>query len=284
MFINKINIFLPQYENIEKNYFLEILNFSNKKNFDLIKLEKDFLLTLILIKFGKLFPDLIFKWGTCLNKIYFPYFRLSEDLDFVINHDWGRASRRTLVKKIEKSFIEELELLWITLESKKKVDKYRIAMWTFNYDSVVNGRNQTIKIDVSIKNNLQLTPISWKIQSIFQDHILEEHLFDKHSINCIDIRESTAEKLRAWLTRNIPAIRDFFDIWYIKNNSEFDFTSKEFLDLVYIKLDEANFEYTLENKKEKLFKQIQTDLVPVLNLDANFDFDEIFNFVLSFRK
>jgi hypothetical protein len=61
MFINKINIFLPQYENIEKNYFLEILNFSNKKNFDLIKLEKDFLLTLILIKFGKLFPDLIFK-------------------------------------------------------------------------------------------------------------------------------------------------------------------------------------------------------------------------------
>jgi hypothetical protein len=49
-------------------------------------------------------------------------------------------------------------------------------------------------------------------------------------------------------------------------------------------LDEANFEYTLENKKEKLFKQIQTDLVPVLNLDANFDFDEIFNFVLSFRK
>jgi len=47
---------------------------------------------------------------------------------------------------------------------------------------------------------------------------MEENIFDTHYINCIDLKESTAEKLRAALTRRTPAIRDFFDIWYIKYN------------------------------------------------------------------
>ncbi len=87
MFINKIHIFLPQYEDITIEQFLEILEISNTRKFDRFKFEKDFLLTLILIKFGEKYGDLVFKWGTCLNKVYFPYFRLSEDLDFVLDVD-----------------------------------------------------------------------------------------------------------------------------------------------------------------------------------------------------
>jgi predicted nucleotidyltransferase component of viral defense system len=86
MYIENINKFLNNYENINKKDFLLLLKKSNKKWFVLTKLEKDFLLTLILIKFWEKYSELIFKGGTCLNKIYFPYFRLSEDLDFVINH------------------------------------------------------------------------------------------------------------------------------------------------------------------------------------------------------
>jgi predicted nucleotidyltransferase component of viral defense system len=87
MFINQIVLFLEKYPNIEKQQFLEILSISNTQGFEPFKFEKDFLLTLILIKFGEKYPDLIFKGGTCLNKVYFPYFRLSEDLDFVLDVD-----------------------------------------------------------------------------------------------------------------------------------------------------------------------------------------------------
>ena len=284
MFINNINKFLPKYQNMDKPYFLEMLDFSNTKEFDLIKLEKDYLLTLILIKFGDLYPKLIFKWGTCLNKVYFPYFRLSEDLDFTINHEGGRVSRKTLLNKYDTIFSEELQLLWIILDDKQKIDNYTIWVWTFTYDSIVNSRPQTIKIDISIKNKLQLDPILWNIQSIYSDYLLEEPIFDNYTINCIDIKESTAEKLRAWLTRSIPAIRDFFDIWYIKNNSDFDFNSQEFLKLVYIKLEESNFEYTLDNKKDILKKQIDIELKPVLNEEFDFNFEEIFEFILTFKK
>jgi hypothetical protein len=74
-------------------------------------------------------------------------------------------------------------------------------MFTFSYESIIDGSIQTIKIDISLKNNLILTPVSGLIRSTFQDPFLEEPLFEKHTIECIDLQESMAEKLRAALTR-----------------------------------------------------------------------------------
>lgn len=283
MFIKKINKYLPQYKNIEKQDFLNILDISNNRKFDLYKLEKDFLLTLILIKFWEKYSDLIFKWWTCLNKVYFPYFRLSEDLDFVINHEKWRTARKTLLRKYEIGFIEDLELLWLKLQSKKKVDEYRLAMFVFEYESIIDNTIQTIKIDISLKRNLRLTPVKWAIESIYKDKFLEEDIFGLHYINCIDLKESTAEKLRAALTRWVPAIRDLFDIWFIKNNSDFDFNDIDFIKLVEIKLAEVNYVYTLEKQKDNLKKQIETDLKPVLFSKSEFDFEGIYEFILWFK-
>lgn len=284
MFIKNIKKFLPNYENISEKEFLEILKISNKKDFNQFKFEKDFLLTLILIKFWEKYPYLIFKGWTCLNKINFPYFRLSEDLDFVIEQLKWKKARKTLLRTYENFFIEDLKLLWINLQSKSKSDQYKLAMFTFEYKSVINNSIQTIKIDISLKSNLILPAISWKIRSMYIDKLLEESIFWKHFINCIDLKESVSEKLRASLTRRTPAIRDFFDIWYIKNNSNFDFEDVEFINLVELKLKEVNFEYTLEENYDLLTKQISTDLKPVLNDDFEFNFDEIYNFILTFKK
>lgn len=113
---------------------------------------------------------------------------------------------------------------------------------------------------------------------------MEENIFEKHFIHCIDLKESVAEKLRASLTRTTPAIRDFFDIWYVKHNSDFDFEDANFLALLDIKLREADYTYTLEENFENLKKQVQTDLKPVLNNDFSFHFEEIYDFILSFKK
>lgn len=286
MYLSKINKFLANYSNYKKSYFKNILDWSNTVWFDSYKLEKDFLLTLILIKFWEKYPELIFKWWTCLNKMYFPYFRLSEDLDFVINTDdlW-QTSRKKFLKDYENKFVEDLNILWITLtEERTKFDSYRVAMFNFEYKSVINNSIQNIKLDISIKNNLYLKPIPKKIQSLFVDKVLEESIFWEHIINCIDLKEAVSEKIRAWLTRSTPAIRDFFDIWYIKNNSNFNFQDEELLKLINIKLKEVDYKYSLEGNYELLEKQIETDLKPVLNEDFDFNFNEIYNFILTFKN
>lgn len=284
MYIDNISSFLPAYSNYERNELLSIFRFANTKGFVTMKMEKDFLLTLILIKFWEKYEDLIFKWGTCLNKVYFPYFRLSEDLDFVINHEKGSTARKTLLRRYEKNFIEDLEVLWLQLQSKRKADEYRLAMFTFSYTSIIDESLQTIKIDISLKNNLLLPSIKGLIRSTFKDPFLEEPLFEKHYIQCIDLQEAMAEKLRASLTRGTPAIRDFFDIWYVKKHSDFDFTSTEFRELLEIKLAQANHKYTLRENYDLLVQQIETDLRPVLMKDYSFDFDSIFQFVLNYTE
>ncbi len=285
MYLKNIKKFLWQYDNLTKSKFIKILNWSNELHFDDYKLEKDFLLTLILIKFWEKYPDLIFKGGTCLNKIYFPYFRLSEDLDFVLDDsDLWRTARKTLLKKYEDDFVEDLWFLGLELQEwRTKYDEHKLAMFTFEYNSIFDNSIQTIKLDISLKNKLQLKPVYWEIKSIFVDKILEENLFWNHKIKTMDLKEMLSEKIRAALTRKEPAIRDLFDIWYVRNFSDFDFEDKEFKDLVNLKLKEVDYNYSLEQNYELLKQQIQTDLKPVLNEDFDFDFDSSFEFVMKFK-
>jgi len=284
MFTGKIEDFYNVYKNINRENFLHILEVSNTQWFERFKLEKDFLLTLILIKFGEILPDLIFKWGTCLNKIYFPYFRLSEDLDFVISDTIRRKARKTLLRKYEQDISRELSKLWLIAEGEiTKFDEHKLMMLNYTYTSVIDKSLQNIKLDISLKWTLELPPIPWEIHSIYKDKILEEDIFWTHTISCIDLQEALAEKIRAALTRKIPAIRDFFDIWYIKNHSDFDFSSSNFKKLVNIKLAEVDYLYTLEWNYELLEKQIQTDLIPVLHKDYNFSLRQIYNFIMTYK-
>lgn len=67
----------------DKEDFIRVLNqVAMQTGFLLPLVEKDYYLTLLLSRLHELSPDLIFKDWTCLNKIYFSSYRLSEDLDF----------------------------------------------------------------------------------------------------------------------------------------------------------------------------------------------------------
>ncbi len=287
MYLYNIQTFLPKYPNMNQSDFITMIQGLGNRPWLAYKYEKDFILTLILIRFSEVFPDLVFKWGTCLNKVYFPYFRLSEDLDFVLenNDNMGRTARKSLLKQYENTMISELEKLGLTLQDERtKFDEYKLAMFSFEYESALDGSTQTIKIDISLKSQLQLPPKRLAIQTIFQDAILGEDIFPEHSLNCIDIREALAEKMRAALTRREPAIRDFFDIWYAKNIWGFDFSDTVFLEILREKLWEVDYAYTLEDNRQLLEKQIVTDLIPVLTDDFGFDFDSIYSFILSHKS
>ena len=65
--------------------FLRVLeSTSAQTGFPLLLLEKDYYLTMMLSRINTLEENLVFKGGTCLNKVYYSYYRLSEDLDFTL--------------------------------------------------------------------------------------------------------------------------------------------------------------------------------------------------------
>jgi hypothetical protein len=65
--------------------FREAVSFTHQRvGFPERLIEKDYVCTIILEFLTAAHPDLVFKGGTCLAKIYANFYRMSEDLDFVI--------------------------------------------------------------------------------------------------------------------------------------------------------------------------------------------------------
>jgi len=92
----------------DKGQFIKILERSSAQTgFPLRLLEKDYYLTIILSRINhELSHDLIFKGATCLNKIYYSYYRLSEDLDFSLRLPQNETTitmRRKLIQPIKES-------------------------------------------------------------------------------------------------------------------------------------------------------------------------------------
>ena len=82
-------------------FFREAIGFTSASTgFAERLVEKDYFCSLLLSHFAADdASNLVFKGGTCLAKIYATFYRLSEDLDFVVPvaTDRGRAERRRLL-------------------------------------------------------------------------------------------------------------------------------------------------------------------------------------------
>ena len=87
----------------------------------------------------------------------------------------------------------------------------------------------------------------------------------------------------SWKKYNIDDLVNLKYISVIKK-WEIYFKNKDFKKLVDLKLQEVNYEYGLENNYDLLVKQIETDLKPVLNEEFDFNFEEIYKFILTFKK
>jgi len=278
-----LEIIIKQKLWLDVSSFEEYLLWLQPPWFDKYKLEKDFYLTIILNRIADNLPDLIFKWWTCLNKVYWWYYRLSEDLDFVALTDGGDYVREKILKTYKKKISEFMETLWCQLQEwRTRFNSNIQGMYRFIYQSLIDTSTQEIKIDIHLQKSLINKTQKLPIKHIFTDTITGDSIFEVKHIHCIHLDEAMAEKVRAWLTRQDPAIRDFFDVRHAKNQW-YDFYKIK--DLIYKKVKEAGNMYTLEANYDNLKKQIDMDLVPVLGNDIwNFDFDQIYTFILSFKK
>lgn len=286
----------------DKTYLKEnIERIASENKFAKELIEKDYHLTRILHGVSeKQIKDLVFKGGTCLNKCYLDFYRLSEDLDFVYNKDVKELSKnqvRKILGGIRKEFFEVLDKLeikvnkelgkgWKMLTSKKKPGIVGLEIIT-NYDSIIDNSSQTIKIEVSFRKKLRKNTKNKPIKHKFYDALNEPLLKDDVKIEVIDLIENFAEKFRALYTRKNIAIRDIYDINYILIN-KIKALDKEIFDLIIFKINETHklskeeFLKFIKDLKNKMDNYDVKELEVVLKTDEKVDIKNIIRKIEKF--
>ncbi len=254
----------------------ELRRLSAETGFSSKLLEKDYHLTRILQRISKKkIKNLVFKGGTCLNKCYLGFYRLSEDLDFVYNHN-VKGKTKLQIKKILDSLRRNLFAIlneigfktnkelgkgWKMLTSREDPKIVGLEV-IITYNSMIDNSVQTIKLEISFRNKLR-NPTKMKvIGHDFIDALGEPILRKDVEIEVIDLAENFAEKFRALVTRKNVAIRDIYDIYFILKN-KIAKVDKALIDLILVKINEntekrftrkdfINFIKSLESKLSDL--------------------------------
>ena len=202
----------------DKGQFLKILETTSAQTgFPLLLLEKDYYLTMVLSRIDYLSENLVFKGGTCLNKIYYSYYRLSEDLDFIMllpSEKLTRAGKGKIVKPIKDNLLSYVNSYGMRIDNIDNTGRNESSQYIFSidYDSAVLNTKQSVKLEIGLRFNPILPIVSRKVNHKFVHPFTKEPLFDGGQVNCLDLKEIVAEKMRATATRLTIAPRDFYDI------------------------------------------------------------------------
>lgn len=238
----------------------EIQKIANRLGIRDTQIEKDYVISWVLrgISINSyLKKRLIFKGGTSLRKIYFPDYRLSEDLDFTFKGEDFNT------EEIKKHFEELIE--WIKVEARITINLHdEVVHQTGNYNFYLGytgplggiGTNKSLKVDIANDEILCNDPVEKIVNNEYTD------LSDEFKVLSYTLEEIIAEKMRSLMQRTMP--RDLYDIFYlfeIENNAIeqylLDFKKKA----EFKKLNPSELTEVVQNKKERFRKQWEENLV-----------------------
>ncbi len=277
----------------DPDIFLDSLTYSEaEKGFTSTLIEKDYYCSLVLQYFFSDETQLVFKGGTCLSKVHADFYRLSEDLDFIVPVDAGttRAQRRAGIKPV-KSIFEKLPSIipGVTIsEALRGHNESRQYIGYLEYPSVIMEKKEKILVEVGLREALLIPSESKKVNTIALNPFRGQPLLPEYTVRVMALQEAYAEKVRAALTRRGPAIRDFFDLFYADAAKALNFFDPDFLTMVKVKIDvpgNAPIDISADRKQE-LDRQIEGQLKPVLrppDFDG-FNLDGAFEFVCNIAK
>ena len=229
----------------------------------------------------------MFKGGTCLSKVYADFYRLSEDLDLVIPVavDTPRNQKRSEMDPIKGIFSELPAVIPGVAVSKAFIghNESRQYIGYLEYPSDVMDKQERIKIEIGIREPLLLPSVTGETRTIVVNPFNGQPLLPVFTVHAMDMKEAYAEKVRAALTRKVPAIRDLFDLLYAVRKMKLDIDDHDFLIMVKQKLNVPGnnpVEISSEYKRE-FDRQLEGQLRPVLR-PADFDsfnMDEAFKLI-----
>ncbi|MCK5156448.1 MAG: nucleotidyl transferase AbiEii/AbiGii toxin family protein [Spirochaetales bacterium] len=237
-------------------------------------------------------PSLIFKGGTCLSKVYGEFYRLSEDLDFVIpmKITSTRSERRRKIKPL-KTFFNEISISEPAITIVQELTGHNNStqyIACIEYASVITGTSEQIKIEIGLREPLLLPENSLSANTLIISGFTGERVVLPFLLTVMDFQEAYAEKCRAALTRRVPAIRDFFDIIQGIEMLNLDLFTPQFVSLVKNKLTiPGNSDIDVSaGRKELLRRQVVTELKPVIRKSdfERFNLDKAFTIVERFAE
>ncbi|MGZ6249773.1 MAG: nucleotidyl transferase AbiEii/AbiGii toxin family protein [Syntrophales bacterium] len=261
--------------------FREAVNFTASQTLFLPRLiEKDYYCTVLLDHLAAADSSLVFKGGTCLAKVHAGFYRLSEDLDFVIPTPLSasRSERRNLAAGFKKAVIKLPTMVgaFRVLEPPVGANNSKQYVAVIGYRSLISKQEEIIKIEVGLREPL-LTQIltTSEVRTILLDPISGEPMVRALTVPCISRSEAMAEKLRAALSRHEVAIRDFFDIVYAVRNFRFNPLEATIIEMVRQKLAvEGNEPVDVSpDRLASLRQKLDSQLKPVLRVDDFVAFD-----------
>jgi predicted nucleotidyltransferase component of viral defense system len=260
--------------------FREAVNFTAAQTRFLPRLiEKDYFCTLLINYLTAADPSLVFKGGTCLAKVHATFYRLSEDLDFVIPtpYDASRAQRRNLAVHLKEAVgrIEADLKTFRIVEPLLGANNSTQYIAEIAYLSLLSNLEASIKIEVGLREPL-LTPVyKGMARTLLLNPITGWPMVTAISVSCLSREEAMAEKLRAALSRREVAIRDFYDIDYAVRRLDLDLQDPALLDLVRRKLSIPGNEPVdvSGGRLTALRQQLTSQLKPVLRAQDFEDFD-----------
>jgi len=258
---------------LDKKFKRYIESLAAQHNFLPTLLEKDYYLTLILNEINFLSNKLIFKGGTCLNKIYFNYFRLSEDLDFIMeinDNNINRKQRKELIKPLKDNISVLINKYGLKIDNinSRGFNESKQYLFIIQYNSVFYESIQNIKLEVSIRVKHLMEPEIKMINHVFVHPFTNEPVLKYEKIKCLNLLEAVAEKLRAAATRKDIAPRDFYDLYYISRIKP-ELWNAQLLKIFLEKLNEDGF----VNNPEKYIKNLGRNKIEIDNMKNLIDLE-----------
>jgi len=272
----------------DPDIFREALAYSEAdKGFISTLIEKDYYCSLILQYFFSEDTELVFKGGTCLSKVHTDFYRLSEDLDFIIPiaEEITRPQRRACIKSVKRMFEKLPKVVpGMTIsEAFRGHNESRQYIGCLEYPSVIVEKLEYIQVEVGLREPLLSPSEPKKASTIAVNPFSGQPLLPTFTVSAMALKEAYAEKVRAALTRRGPAIRDFIDLFYVDRKKLLNFFNPDFLKMVKSKIDVPGndpIDVSTERKQE-LNRQLTGQLKPVLRPTdfKGFNMEEAFELV-----
>lgn len=277
-----MNRFEPSviWQHEDPDLFREALNFTAAETaFAPRLIEKDYFCTVLLEYLAAASDVLVFKGGSCLSKVHAELYRLSEDLDFVIptpTHATraGRSTRASGMKEAVAMLPHQRRGFRVVrpLTGANSSTQYVSVV---GYTSLLSGQEETIKIEMGLREPLLTAVVSGLARTILLDPVTGQPLLRPAAVRCISRIEAFAEKFRAALSRREVAIRDFYDIDFTIRRLGVRAEDAELIGLVRQKLAVSGNEPVdvSENRLAALRQQLGPQLKPVLRTGDFGEFD-----------
>ncbi len=250
-------------------------------------IEKDYFCTVLIQQLASSESALVFRGGTCLAKVHAGFYRLSEDLDYLISTPIAatraeRSRRAGALKRVIAAIGNQATCFRIInpLCGANNSIQYNAVI---GYTSLLSRDEETIKIEIGLREPLLKPKIDGVARTLLLDPISAGSMVSAVRVPAISRIEAMAEKFRAALSRREVAIRDFYDIDYAARRLGFDPLDAELIELVKKKLAVPGNEPVdvSATRQAALRVQLEARLKPVLRATdfTAFDLERAFAIV-----